>query len=96
MPDAVSGVNAIPMPTPSSSIGPTTCGKYGASSVSWLIHAIPANASDEPAGQQARVVEARASRGTTRTIANIASVIGRNAMPGPQRAVAVHALQELA
>jgi hypothetical protein len=81
MPAAVSGVSAAPMPMPIMTIGSAIPGKNAVLSLRRDSHAIPSMSSDNPAISSDVEPIRRESRGTTWTIENITSVIGRNAIP---------------
>ncbi len=80
-PAPVSGIMATPAPTPRSIIGTAICGKYCVSIEIRLTHAIPIRAMMRPAIISRMLPTRGAIRGTTCTIPNIATVIGRNASP---------------
>ena len=91
----VSGTNAVPLPRPTSTSGPSTPGSR-----------CPATAGSATAGRSAtarcrRAITARSPNRSTSTRAlswedaNRPTVIGRNAEAGRQRGVAEHVLQEL-
>ena len=66
---------------PSTTIGSATPETYGVSVASRLSHTMPTSASERPPASIIPSPIRAAMRGTARTIANIASVIGRNARP---------------
>ena len=72
---------AVPIPVPSSIIGSAICGKYWVDGPSWLSQVMPAKASPTPPAMSWAPLKRRPSFGTTCTIVNISSVIGRNARP---------------
>ncbi len=78
---AVSGMNATPMPRPSNSIGTTMSGKYSLLAEMRLSQNILASATEAPPTISRFPPTRGISRGTMRTIANSAMVIGRNAIP---------------
>jgi hypothetical protein len=81
MPAAVSGVKAMPMPTPSSASGTATCGKYAVPAEMRVSQATPVTAIASPPMSRRVAPKRGAIAGTTRPIANITAVMGRKASP---------------